>query len=157
MKESNPVVTDNNLKDAVKEYEQFYIDYALKNWIERYRPMRRLLKELRMPNIVVELTDMPKGSSDPRNSKVEGSAVKRVYAEEWIKVFFEKIFELDDMEQRIIEMKYTNIDGQRLTDDQIYPDLYINRTLYYQIKRKALVSLGTKLYGVFYENETDDI
>jgi len=155
MDDSNMVVTDQNLKETIKKLEQFYIDYALKNWVEKYPAMKSLQNELQMPSIVVEISDMPHGSSDYRSSKVEKSTLKRVYAEEWIEIFHNKLSDMEELQREIIEKKYLNTKsgGRYYTDDEIYPTLYINRTLYYEMKRKALVTLGSKLYGKFYTNE----
>lgn len=47
-------------------------------------------------------------------------------------------------------MKKRN-DGSRYCDEVIYPQLFIGKTRYYELKKEALEMLGRKLYGLFSE------
>ena len=57
---------------------------------------------------------------------------------------------LDPAEQRLIELKYMSKrnDGSRYCDEVIYPQLFIGRTRYHELKKEALEMLG-KIYKAY--------
>lgn len=61
--------------------------------------------------------------------------------------FHECLERLPELQQKIIEMKYLQVEenGRFPLDDFIYPELHIGRSYYYIQKKKALYSLGLSL------------
>ena len=57
---------------------------------------------------------------------------------------------LDLAEQKLIELKYMKKrnDGSRYCDEVIYPQLFIGKTRYYEMKKEALEMLERKSVGM---------
>jgi len=57
---------------------------------------------------------------------------------------------LDPAEQKLIELKYMKRrnDGSRYCDEVVYPQLFIGKTRYYEMKKEALEMLERKSVGM---------
>ncbi|WP_174615257.1 ArpU family phage packaging/lysis transcriptional regulator [Virgibacillus ihumii] len=153
--EMENLFTQKELDEVLKNVKQFYIHYAEENWLNRYKKIKRLSKETSLPKLVVPLSDMPYGSSDFKNSKVEKSAMKSIQAAEWLDILHQAIDSLNDMERELIQLKYINRrnDGGQYSDEVIFQQLFVGKTKYYQIKKHALEMLGRKLYAILTEGD----
>lgn len=141
--------TQEEIEEVIKDAKQFYINYAEVNWLNQYRKIKQISRETKIPDIVLQLSDMPHGSSGFKKSKVENSVLKTVQASEWLNILDQAIVSLNSLEQKLIRLKYLKRrnDGAKYSDEVIYPELFVGRTKYYQIKRDALEKLGRKLYS----------
>ncbi|ALX47493.1 ArpU family phage packaging/lysis transcriptional regulator [Lentibacillus amyloliquefaciens] len=145
--------TQEEIEEILEDEQQFYIEHAEKNWLERYFKIKAMANETQVPSIVSSISDMPHESSDFKKSKTEMYALKAIQVSEWLKKLDSAIQSLSPIEQELIELKYLRKrnDGSRYSDEVIYPQLYIGRKKYYKMKKEALDILGRKLYGVFSE------
>lgn len=151
--EMENLFTQKELDEVLKNVKQFYINYAEENWLNHYRKMKRISRETNIPNIVLELSDMPHGSSGFKNSKVEKSAMKSIQAAEWLDILHQAIDSLNAPERELIQLKYLNRrnDGGQYSDEVIFQQLFVGKTKYYEIKKNALEMLGRKLYAILTE------
>ncbi|WP_234447154.1 ArpU family phage packaging/lysis transcriptional regulator [Virgibacillus salexigens] len=147
--------TQKEIEEILKDEQRFYIEHAEKNWLNRYFKIKAIANETKVPSIVSSISDMPHGSSNFKKSKTEMYAIKTIQASEWLEILGSTIQLLSPIEQELIELKYLRRrnDGARYSDESIYPQLYIGKTRYYEIKKEALEILGRHLYGVFAEKD----
>ncbi|WP_245183639.1 ArpU family phage packaging/lysis transcriptional regulator [Lentibacillus salicampi] len=147
------VFTQKEIEEILKDEQNFYIEHAEKNWLNRYFKIKAMANETKVPSIISSISDMPHGSSNFKKSKTEMYALKTIQASEWLEKLDSAIQSLSPIEQELIELKYLRKrnDGSRYSDEVIYPQLYIGRKKYYKMKREALDILGRKLYGAFAE------
>ncbi|WP_010530509.1 ArpU family phage packaging/lysis transcriptional regulator [Lentibacillus jeotgali] len=147
------IFTQAEIEDILKDEQNFYIEHAEKNWLNRYFKVKAMANETQVPSIVSSISDMPHGSSNFKKSKTEMYAIKAIQASEWLETLHSAIQSLSSIEQELVELKYLRKrnDGSRYSDEIIYPQLYIGRKKYYKMKREALDILGRKLYGAFSE------
>ncbi|QKY71324.1 MULTISPECIES: ArpU family phage packaging/lysis transcriptional regulator [Lentibacillus] len=147
------IFTQEEIEDILKDEQNFYIEHAEKNWLNRYFKVKAMANETKVPSIVSSISDMPHGSSNFKKSKTEMYALKTIQASEWLEILHSTIRSLNPIEQELIELKYLHRrhDGSRYSDEVIYPQLFVGKTRYYEIKKEALEILGRHLYGVFAE------
>lgn len=145
--------TQDEIEEILKDEQQFYIEYAERKWLDRYFKIKAVANETQVPSIVSSISDIPHGSSNFKKSKTEMYALKTIQASEWLEILYSAIQALSPIEQELIELKYTRRrnDGSLYSDEVIYPQLYVGKTRYYEIKKEALEILGRNLYGVFAE------
>src|SRR5699024_12733911 len=105
-----------------------------------------------VPSITSVITDMP-GGTNFNLSKTEQYALKSVEACEWIETLYDAMEAINPSEKKLVKLKYMQKrnDGLRDSEEVIYPQLYIGRTRYYELKKDALEMLGRNLYGMFNE------
>lgn len=146
------IFTKEEIESFLKDEQQFYIEYVEENWLNRYFKIKAMSQKTQVPSITSVVSDTPGGSSF-NNSKTEQFALKSVQASEWLDTLFHAVESLTQAEQKLIELKYMKQrnDGSRYCDDVIYPQLFIGKTRYYELKKEALEMLGRKLYGLFSE------
>jgi len=145
--------TQEEIEEILKDEQDFYIEHAEKNWLNRYFKIKAMANETNVPSIISSISDMPHGSSNFKKSKTEMYAIKTIQASEWLEILHSVIQSLSPIEQKLIELKYfrRRNDGSRYSDEVIYPQLFVGKTRYYEIKKEALELLGRHLYGVFAE------
>jgi len=146
------IFTKEEIESFLKDEQQFYIEYAEENWLDRYFKIKAMSQRTQVPSITSVISDTP-GGSNLNHSKTEQFALKSVQASEWLDTLFYAVESLDPVEQKLIELKYMSKrnDGSRFCDEVIYPQLFIGRTRYYELKKEALEMLGRNLYGLFSE------
>ncbi|MDY0407230.1 ArpU family phage packaging/lysis transcriptional regulator [Virgibacillus sp. 179-BFC.A HS] len=146
------VFSKAEIESFLKDEQQFYIKYAEENWLDRYFKIKAMSQKTQVPSITSVISDTP-GGSNPNNSKTEQFALKSIQAREWLDTIFDAMESLAPAEQKLIELKYMKKrnDGSRYSDEVIYPQLFIGKTRYYELKKEALEMLGRKLYGLFSE------
>ncbi|MUV38145.1 hypothetical protein JNUCC1_02232 [Lentibacillus sp. JNUCC-1] len=146
------VFTREEIESFLRDEQQFYIDYAEENWLNRYFKVKAMSQKTHVPSITSVISDMP-GGSNLNHSKTEQFALKSIQASEWLDTLFYAMESLTSAEQKLIEMKYMKKrnDGSRYSDEVIYPQLFIGKTRYYELKKEALEMLGRNLYGLFSE------
>src|SRR5699024_931958 len=105
-----------------------------------------------VPSITSVKSDTP-GGSNVYHSKTEQFEIKSVQASEWLDTLFYEVESLDPLEQKLIKLKDISKRNNdiRVCDEVIYPQLFIGRTRYYELKKEALEMLGSNLYGLFSE------
>lgn len=147
------VFTQKEIEEILKDEQQFFMEHAEKNWLDRYFKIKAMAQETQVPSIVSSISDTPKGSGTFKKSKTESFALQSVQAREWVETLLQAVKSLDPCEQELIELKYLQKrnDGSKYSDDTIYPQLFMGKNKYYKVKREALEILGRKLYGVFTE------
>lgn len=147
--------TQAEIEEILKDEQQFYIEHAEKNWLNRYFKMKAMANETQVPSIVSSISDMPHGSGNFKKSKTEMYALKAIQVSEWLEKLDSAIQSLSPIEQELIELKYLRRrnDGACYSDESIYPQLYIGKTRYYEIKKETLEILGRHLYGIFAERD----
>jgi len=150
--EMEGIFTKEEIESFLKNEQQFYMEYAEENWLDRYFKMRAMSQNTHVPSVISVISDTP-GGSNSNHSKTEQYALKSIQAREWLDALHEAIKALTPIEQKLIELKYMKKrnDGSRYADDVIYPQLFIGRTRYYELKKEALEMLGRQLYGLFSE------
>lgn len=148
------VFTKEEIESFLKDEQQFYIEYAEANWLDRYFKIKAMSKGTHVPSITSVISDAP-GGSNLNHSKTEQFALKSVQASEWLDTLYYAVESLAPAEQKLIELKYMSKrnDGSRYCDEVIYPQLFIGRTRYYELKKEALEMLGRNLYGLFSERD----
>lgn len=148
------VFTKEEIEAFLKDEQQFYIEYAEENWLDRYFKVKAMSQKTQVPSITSVMTDTP-GGLNLNNSKTEQFALKSVEACEWLDTLYYAVESLTPAEQKLIELKYMKKrnDGSRYSDEVIYPQLFIGKTRYYELKKEALEMLGRNLYGLFRERE----
>lgn len=146
--------TKEELKEFLKDEQQFYMEYAEENWLNRFFKIKAMSQKTQVPSITSVITEAPVGSSS-NHSKTEQYALKSIEACEWLGTLFDAIEALAPVERELVELKYMQKrnDGSRYCDEVIYPQLYIGRTRYYELKKDALEMLGRNLYGMFNDRE----
>ncbi|WP_200411723.1 ArpU family phage packaging/lysis transcriptional regulator [Virgibacillus salexigens] len=146
------VFTKEEIESFLKDEQQFYIEYAEENWLDRYFKIKAMSQRTHVPSITSVISDTP-GSSNLNHSKIEQFALKSIQASEWLDTLFYAVESLTPAEQKLIELKYMKKrnDGSRYCDEVIYPQLFIGKTRYYELKKEALEMLGRNLYGLFSE------
>ncbi|MGJ9460673.1 ArpU family phage packaging/lysis transcriptional regulator [Oceanobacillus sp. CF4.6] len=146
------IFTKEEIEAFLKEEQQFYIEYAEENWLDRYFKIKAMSQKTQVPSITSVISDTP-GGSNFNNSKTEQFALKSVQASEWLDTLYYAVESLTPAEQKLIELKYMKKrnDGSRYCDEVIYPQLFIGKTRYYELKKEALEMLGRNLYGLFRE------
>jgi len=146
------VFTKEEIESFLKDEQQFYIEYAEANWLDRYFKVKAMSQRTHVPSITSVISDAP-GGSNLNHSKTEQFALKSIQASEWLDTLFYAVESLESAEQKLIELKYMSKrnDGSRYCDEVIYPQLFIGRTRYYELKKEALEMLGRNLYGLFSE------
>ncbi|ASK61383.1 hypothetical protein CFK37_03940 [Virgibacillus phasianinus] len=149
------IFTQKEIEEILKYEQQFFIDHAEKNWLNRYFKISAMAKETQVPSVVSSISDMPKGSGTFNKSKTESFALQSVRAREWVETLFKAVESLNPCEQELIELKYLQKrnDGAKYSDEVIYPQLFMGKNKYYRMKREALEILGRKLYGVITEGD----
>ncbi|GGJ75217.1 ArpU family phage packaging/lysis transcriptional regulator [Virgibacillus salexigens] len=146
------VFTKEEIESFLKDEQQFYIEYAEENWLDRYFKIKAMSQRTHVPSITSVISDTP-GESNLNHSKTEQFALKSIQASEWLDTLFYAVESLTPAEQKLIELKYMKKrnDGSRYCDEVIYPQLFIGKTRYYELKKEALEMLGRNLYGLFSE------
>ncbi|MBU5466963.1 hypothetical protein KQI49_09030 [Virgibacillus sp. MSJ-26] len=144
--------TKEELKEILKDEQQFYIEYAEENWLNRFFKIKAMSHKTQVPSITSVITDVP-GGTNSNHSKTEQYALKSVEACEWLETLYAAMEALNPAEKKLVKLKYMQKrnDGSRYSDEVIYPQLYIGRTRYYELKKDALEMLGRNLYGMFNE------
>ena len=144
--------TKEELKEFLKDEQQFYMEYAEENWLNRFFKIKAMSHKTQVPSITSVITDTP-GGTNSNHSKTEQYALKSVEACEWLKTLYDAMEALNPAEKKLVKLKYMQKrnDGSRYSDEVIYPQLYIGRTRYYELKKDALEMLGRNLYGMFNE------
>jgi len=142
--------TKEELKEILKDEQQFYMEYAEENWLNRFFKIKAMSQRTQVPSITSVITDAP-GGSNANHSKTEQYALKSVEACEWLETLYDAMEALNPAEKKLVKLKYMQKrnDGSRYCDEVIYPQLYIGRTRYYELKKDALEMLGRNLYGMF--------
>lgn len=142
--------TKEELKEILKDEQQFYMEYAEENWLNRFFKIKAMSQKTQVPSITSVISEAP-GGSNSNHSKTEQYALKSIEACEWLSTLYDAMEALTPVEQELIKLKYMNKrnDGSKYSDDVIYPELYIGRTRYYALKKDALEMLGRNLYGLF--------
>ncbi|RST57398.1 hypothetical protein D5F11_023095 [Siminovitchia terrae] len=117
-------------KKKFKDEKDMFIQYALKEWIEKYYEMK--LKANR--------SDSPFGETDKPNDEA-------VQARQWLDFFHSKLNELPELQREIIKKKYLQIEvsGNYPLDDFVYAELHLTRAFYYRRKKEGLYWLGLAL------------
>src|SRR5699024_889968 len=144
------VFTKEEIKSFLKDEQQFYIEYAEENWLDRYFKIKAMSQRTHVPSITSVISDTP-GGSNLNHSKTEQFALKSIQASEWLDTLFYAVESPTPAERKLIELKYvkTRSDGSRYCDGVIYPQRFIGKTRYYELKKDALEMLGINLYGMF--------
>jgi len=144
--------TKEELKEILKDEQQFYMEYAEENWLNRFFKIKEMSHKTQVPSITSVITDTP-GGTKSNHSKTEQYALKSVEACEWLETLYDAMEALNPAEKKLVKLKYMQKrnDGSGYSDEVIYPQLYIGRTRYYELKRDALEMLGRNLYGMFNE------
>ncbi|WP_010529033.1 hypothetical protein, partial [Lentibacillus jeotgali] len=115
--------TQEEIGEILKDEQQFYIEHAEKNWLDRYFKIKAMATETQVPSIVSSISDMPHGSSNFKKSKTEMYALKAIQVSEWLEILHSAIQSLSPIEQELIELKYLRKrnDRSRYSDEVIYP------------------------------------
>src|SRR5699024_10220189 len=118
--------TQEEIEEILKDEQNFYIEHAEKNWLNRYFKIKAMANETIVPSIISSISDMPHGSSNFKKSKTEMYALKTIQASEWLDILHLIIDSLSPIEQELIELKYLRRrnDGSRYSDEVIYPQLF---------------------------------
>ena len=141
--------TKEELKEILKDEQQFYMEYAEENWLNRFFKIKAMSHKTQVPSITSVITDTP-GGTKSNHSKTEQYALKSVEACEWLETLYDAMEALNPAEKKLVKLKYMQKrnDGSGYSDEVIYPQLYIGRTRYYELKKDALEMLGRNLYGM---------
>src|SRR5699024_8870565 len=144
--------TKEDSKEILKDEQQLYMEYAEENWLNRVCKIKGRSHKTQVPSITSVMTHMP-GGTNANHSKTEQYALKSVEGCEWLETLYDAMEALNPAEKKLVKLKYMQIrnDGSRYSDEVIYPQLYIGRTRYYELKKDALEMLGRNLYGMFNE------
>src|SRR5699024_5851209 len=121
--------TKEELKEILKDEQQFYMEYAEENWLNRFLKIKEKSHKTKVPSITSVITDMP-GRTNYNNSKTEQYDLKSVEACEWLETLYDAMDALNPSEKKLVKLKYMQKrnDGSRYSDEVIYPQLYIGRT-----------------------------
>src|SRR5699024_1322893 len=140
------------IESFLKDEQQFYVEYAKENWLDMYLKIKAMSQKTHVPSITSVISDVP-GGSNLNHSKTEQFALKSIQASEWLDTLLYAVGSLTPAERELIELKYMKKrnDGSRYCDEVIYPQLFIGKTRYYELKKEALEMLGRNLYGLFNE------
>jgi len=144
--------TKEELKEILKDEQQFYMEYAEEHWLNRFFKIKAMSQRTQVPSITSVIMDAP-GGTNANHSKTEQYALKSVEACEWLETLYDAMEALNPAEKKLVKLKYMQKrnDGSRYCDEVIYPQLFIGRTRYYELKKDALEMLGRNLYGMFSE------
>src|SRR5699024_3993296 len=134
--------TKEELKEILKDEQQFYMEYAEENWLNRFFKIKAMCHKTQVQSITSVITVMPVGTNCNHSRTVQ-YALKSVEACEWLETLYDAMDALNPSEKKLVKLKYMQKrnDGSRYSDDVIYPQLYIGRTRYYELKKDALEML----------------
>lgn len=130
-----------------KEEKQKIIENVVKHWLKKYHEMYLKAKALELPGMIPSYSDMPGSSSAGFNSKVESSVIKKMTAEEWIKLFHMQLELLPKLHQNIIKKRYLIRDetGRLRPNWIVQQELNLSETVFFERRREALYWLGLLL------------
>src|SRR5699024_8980194 len=100
------IFTQEEIEDILKDEQNFYIEHAENNWLNRYFKVKAMANETQVPSIVSSISDMPHGSSNFKKSKTEMYAIRTIQASEWLEILHSTIHSLNPIEQKLIKLKY---------------------------------------------------
>lgn len=137
-----------NLDD--QGFRQMVIDELFKKWLTKYAEQKFYSSTFQHPKLTSTLSDVPSGPSNQFRSVTEMAAIKSADAKRFIEIFHQKLQTLPADYRRIIEKKYLQVgtDGKWPSDEVVYPELCLSRSLYFELKPKALYWLGFALLAV---------
>src|SRR5699024_11270948 len=144
--------TKEELKEILKDEQQFYMEYAEENWLNRFFKIKAMSHKTQVPSITSVITDMP-GGTNSNHSKTEQYALKSVEACEWLETLYDAMEALNPAEKKLVKLKYMKKrnDGSRNSDEVIYLQLNIGSTWYYKLTIYALYMFVITLYGKIYK------
>src|SRR5699024_7843351 len=118
--------TKEELKEILKDEQQFYMEYAEENWLNRFFKIKAMSQKEQVHSIITVNTDVT-GGSKSNHSKTEQYALKSVEACEWLETLYDAMEALNPVEKELVKLKYMQKrnDGSRYSDEVIYPQLFI--------------------------------
>src|SRR5690625_4978526 len=110
--------TKDELKEILKDEQQFYMEYAEENWLNRFFKIKAMSQKTQVPSITSVITDTP-GGTNSNHSKTEQYALKSDEACEWLETLYDAMGELNPAERQLVKLKYMQKrnDGSRYCDE----------------------------------------
>src|SRR5690625_8047328 len=90
------IFTKEEIESFLKDEQQFYIEYAEENWLDRYFKIKAMSQRTQVPSITSVISDTP-GGSNLNHSKTEQFALKAVQASERLDTLFYAVESLDSI------------------------------------------------------------
>src|SRR5699024_1298766 len=99
--EMEGVFTQEEIESFLKDEQQFYIEYAETNWLDRYFNIKAMSQRTHVPSITSVISDTPCGAS-LSHMKTEQSALRSRQSSGWLDTLFYSVESLDPAEQKLI-------------------------------------------------------
>src|SRR5699024_9950538 len=94
--------TKEEIKEILKDEQQFYIEYAEENWLNRFFNIKAMSHKTQVPSITSVITDMP-GGTNSHHSKTEQYALKSVEACEWYATLYDYMDALKPSVKKLVK------------------------------------------------------
>src|SRR5699024_1861275 len=110
--------TKDELKEILKDEQQFYMEYAEENWLNRFFKIKAMSQKTQVPSITSLSTDTP-GGTNSNHSNTGQYAVKASEACEWLETLYDAMEALNPAEKKLVtlnDMQKRN-DGPKHCDE----------------------------------------
>src|SRR5699024_12881548 len=89
--------TKEELKEILKDEQQFYMEYAEEKWLNRFFKIKAMSHKTQVPSITSVITDMS-GGTNSNHSKTEQYALISVESSDWLETLYDVMDGLNPFE-----------------------------------------------------------